>query len=211
MSGNDGCAPVELADRRDYIHRGTGCLGAREPTSWGGARCKYRRGSADATPGQRLRRRRLKIWPGQRSAQPSAPSAATKTVLEQMQIVRRSRGTFQSYVDRACLPASTAVLTRHDMPRVPTLAHPRTPARRRGGTVFTHPAMASELVRQRRRDLVACADRYRLSRQVNHPSTLWERLRFRASLWQWHLTWRAHGSVLPSGHSDIDDRISRHA
>ena len=65
--------------------------------------------------------------------------------------------------------------------------------------MFTHPAMAIELARQRHRDLVACADRYRLSRQVNHPSTLSERLRSRASLLHRHPIWRARGSVSPSG------------
>ncbi len=77
--------------------------------------------------------------------------------------------------------------------------------------MFTHPAMAIELARQRHRDLVACADRYRLSRRVNHPSTLSERLRFRASLFHRHLIRRVRGSVLPPGHSDIDDPIPRHA
>jgi hypothetical protein len=72
--------------------------------------------------------------------------------------------------------------------------------------VFIAPAIASEVARHRHRDLVARADRHRLSRRVNDPSALsgWPHLR--ASLLRWLLRPRARGSVTPmSDHSDLDD------
>jgi hypothetical protein len=75
--------------------------------------------------------------------------------------------------------------------------------------VFTPPAIASEVARQRHRDLVARADRYRLSRRVNHPSTLSKWPHFRASLLRWLLYSRARGSVSPmSDYSNLDDHRS---
>ena len=51
--------------------------------------------------------------------------------------------------------------------------------------MFTPAAIASEVARHRHHDFVARADRYRLSRRVNHPSHLsvWRHLR--ASLLRW--------------------------
>jgi hypothetical protein len=73
--------------------------------------------------------------------------------------------------------------------------------------VFTPPAIASEVARHRHRDFVARADRYRLSRRVNHPSTLSPH--FRASLLRWLLRSRARGSVPPmSDYSNLDDHVS---
>jgi hypothetical protein len=75
--------------------------------------------------------------------------------------------------------------------------------------VFTPPEIASEVARQRHRDLVARADRYRLSRRVNHPSTLSGWPHFRASLLRWLLRSRARGSVTPmSEYSNLDDHAS---
>jgi hypothetical protein len=75
--------------------------------------------------------------------------------------------------------------------------------------VFTSPEIASEVARQRHRDLVARADRYRLSRRVNQPSTLsgWPHLR--PSILRWLLRSRARGSVTPmSDRSILDDHVS---
>jgi hypothetical protein len=57
--------------------------------------------------------------------------------------------------------------------------------------VFTPPAIASEVARHRHRDRVARADRYRLGRRANHPSTLSAWPHFRASLLRWVLCSRA--------------------
>jgi hypothetical protein len=57
--------------------------------------------------------------------------------------------------------------------------------------VFTPAAIASEVARYRHRDFVARADRYRLSRRVNHPSTVSVWPHFRASLLRWLLCSRA--------------------
>ena len=75
--------------------------------------------------------------------------------------------------------------------------------------MFISPEIASEVARQRHRDLVARADSYRLSRRVNHPSTLsgWPHLR--ASLLRWLLRSRARGSITPmSDYSNLDDHVS---
>jgi hypothetical protein len=75
--------------------------------------------------------------------------------------------------------------------------------------VFFPPEIASEVARHRHRDLVARADRYRLSRRVNLPSTLsgWPPLR--ASLQRWLLRSRARGSIAPmSDYSNLDDQAS---
>lgn len=77
--------------------------------------------------------------------------------------------------------------------------------------MFTPPAIASELARQRHRDLLAYAYRPWLGRQVYRPSTLSRRLRFRAWRVRWHLVWSVRRSVLLPGHSGLDDAISRHA
>ena len=58
--------------------------------------------------------------------------------------------------------------------------------------MFIPPAMAGELARQRHRDLVACAARYRLSHQVRHPSKRAGMLGLRASLVRLHLLRRVH-------------------
>ena len=52
--------------------------------------------------------------------------------------------------------------------------------------MFNPPAIAREIARQRHRDFVARADRYRLSRRVSHPSTLsgWPRLRSALLRWR---------------------------
>jgi hypothetical protein len=75
--------------------------------------------------------------------------------------------------------------------------------------VFNPPAIASEVARHRHRDFVARADRYRLSRRVNHPSTLSGWPHFRASLLRWLLCSGARGSVTPmSDYSNLDDHVS---
>ena len=64
--------------------------------------------------------------------------------------------------------------------------------------MFTPPAIASEVARHRHHDFVARADRYRLSRRVNHPSTLSVWPQFRASLLRRLLSSRAEfGAALP--------------
>ena len=75
--------------------------------------------------------------------------------------------------------------------------------------MFTPAAIASEVARHRHRDFVARADRYRLSRRVNHPSTLSGWPHFRASLLRWLLRSRARGSITPrSDYSNLDDHVS---
>ncbi len=51
--------------------------------------------------------------------------------------------------------------------------------------MFIHPAIASEIARDRHHDFVARADRYRLSRRVNHPTILSALSHFRASSIRW--------------------------
>ena len=63
--------------------------------------------------------------------------------------------------------------------------------------MFTPPAIASEIARDRHREDIARADRYRLSRSVNHPSTQSGWPHFRASLLRWRLHSGARGSVSP--------------
>ena len=77
--------------------------------------------------------------------------------------------------------------------------------------MFTPTAIASEVARHRHRDFVDRADRYRLSRQVNHPSTLsWPK--FGALLLRWLLCSRARRSAKPmSDHSKLDVHVLRDA
>ena len=74
--------------------------------------------------------------------------------------------------------------------------------------MFISPEIASEVARQRHRDLVARADRYRLSRRVNHPSTLSGWPHFRTSLLRWLLRSRARGSIAPM--SDYSNWTTMH-
>lgn len=70
--------------------------------------------------------------------------------------------------------------------------------------MFIPPAIASELARQHHHDLLAHADRYRLSHPGNHPSAVSRWALLRASL-----PWWLRRSVAPMfGHSDLDDQAS---
>ena len=77
--------------------------------------------------------------------------------------------------------------------------------------MITPTAIASEVARHRHRDLVGRADRYRLSRQVNHPaSLLWSK--FGAVLLRWLLCSRPRGSATPmSHHPESDVHVLRDA
>ena len=81
--------------------------------------------------------------------------------------------------------------------------------RDKGATVFTPPAMTSEVVRERQRELVARAERYRLGRSVNHPSTQSRWSRVRSSLARWLVSRAPSGSDSPMrGYLNVDEHIS---
>lgn len=63
--------------------------------------------------------------------------------------------------------------------------------------MFTPPVIASEIARDRHREDIARAERYRLRHSVNHPSTQSRWRHLRASLLRWLLRSGARDSSSP--------------